>query len=203
MPHLIAKVYQDVNYGGQYRWIYDNISNFHSTLGFGDRVSSIRVYAGNLYTVGDTMRFYENTNYDGGYLELGPGNYPNIHIHPFNFGDKISSVDAYVQPPSIPGIIVRLRIILYKDKNYGGESREILTNEHDLSRIGFNNMASSLRIFQGEDYAANWVCEFYDNINHTGGSIGPYEAGTNIQDLAAAPYNFNDQITSVRIYLRS
>jgi hypothetical protein len=39
-----------------------------------------------------TMRLiakvYQHADFSGGYLDLGPGEYPNIHVQPLSFGDK-------------------------------------------------------------------------------------------------------------------
>ncbi|MFC1508825.1 hypothetical protein ACFL60_03945 [Candidatus Omnitrophota bacterium] len=203
MARLFAKVYQHVNYGGQYRWIRSDVINFVSELGFNDKVSSIRVYAGNNYQVGDMMRFYQHVNYSGGYLDLSPGYYSNIHIQPYSFGDKISSVDIrpYIPPPT-PGLGVRLMVRIYQHVNYGGEYRDMLFSENKLSDVGFNDTVSSIRISAGEDYTPGFVCDFYQHANYAGGMLQPgrFGPGTNIPKLTVAPYSFNDKISSMKIY---
>ncbi|HQT26827.1 MAG TPA: hypothetical protein PLK99_09580 [Burkholderiales bacterium] len=41
MSHILAKVFQDMNYAGKYRRIRDDIGNFSSDIVFNDTVSSI------------------------------------------------------------------------------------------------------------------------------------------------------------------
>lgn len=203
MSRIFAKVFQDINYAGQYRWIRDDIGNFVNDIGFNDTVSSIIVYRGNDFQAGDTIRFYENVNFGGGYLDLGPGYYPNIHVQPFSFGDKISSADVLPSPSAQSGLGVRLMVRIFENVNYGGQYRDILLSEANLNNMGFNDKVSSIRVFAGEDYAPGWVCDFFQHANYAGGVLQPgrFAPGTNIPNIAAAPYSFNDVISSVKIYL--
>lgn len=202
MSRIFAKIFQNTNFAGQYRWIHEDVSHFVNQLGFNDTVSSIIVYRGNAYQPGDTIRFHEHVNYGGGYLELGPGYYPNIHIQPFSFADKISSANFLPGPQTQSGISVRLMVRIYENVNYGGQYRDILLSENNLGDVGFNDKVSSIRIFSGEDYSPGWVCDFFQNTNFTGGILAPgkFGPGTNIPSIAAAPYSFNDIISSVKIY---
>jgi hypothetical protein len=202
MSRLFAKVFQHVNYAGQYRWIRDDVGNFVANLGFNDTVSSIIVYRGNNYQPGDKIRFYEHVNYAGGYLDLGPGHYPNIHVQPYSFGDKISSADIVPSPDVGQGLGVRLMVRIYEHVNYGGQYRDILLSEANLNNVGFNDKVSSLRVFAGEDYSAGWVCDFYQHVNYAGGVLQPgrFGPGTSIPNIVAAPYAFNDVISAVKIY---
>ncbi|GJL62115.1 MAG: hypothetical protein NPIRA04_07690 [Nitrospirales bacterium] len=205
MARLFAKVYEHSNYGGQYRWIRSDVRNFVDELGFNDKVSSINIYRGNDYETGDTMRFYQHVNFDGGYLDLGPGHYPNIHVQPYSFGDKISSVDVIPAPPHSHSLGVRLMVRIYEHVNYGGQYRDILLSENNLKDVGFNDTVSSMRVFAGEDYAPGWVCDFFQHSDYSGGKLQPgqFGPGTNLPNIAAAPYSFNDVISSVRIYSMS
>ena len=205
MSRIFAKIFQHVNYGGQYRWIRDDIGNFVNDIGFNDTVSSIIVYRGNDYQSGDTIRFHEHVNYDGGYLDLGPGYYPNIHIQPFSFGDKISSANVLPSPTPQSGLGVRLMVRIYEHVNYGGQYRDILLSESNLNNVGFNDKVSSIRVFAGEDYSPGWVCDFFEDVNNGGGQLQPGKFGpsTNIPNIAVAPYSFNDKISSVKIYRMS
>ena len=202
MARIFAKIYQHTNYGGQYRWIRRDVANFVSDIGFNDTVSSIIVFRGNNYQSGDTIRFHEHINYGGGYLDMKPGYYPNIHIQPFSFGDKISSANLLPNPTPGPGLGVRLMIRIYEHVNYGGQYRDILLSENNLNDVGFNDKVSSIRVFAGEDYSAGWVCDFFQHANFSGGVLQPgrFSPGTNIPNIALAPYSFNDVISSIRIY---
>jgi len=199
---LIATVYKDTNYGGEYRYIHNDVSSFGNVLGFNDKVSSIKIFRGNHYVDGDKIRFWENTNFSGGYLDLGPGDYPNIHVQPFSFKDKISSADFVPGIPPTQALIVRLEIHIYQDANYGGQRREILVSERKLSMQGFDNKLSSLRIVAGEDYQAGWVANFYQHPDYAGGILQPgdFGPGTNIPNVKADPYKFDDTISSIKIF---
>jgi len=205
MARIFAKIFEHVNYRGQYRFINTDIMNFVSELGFNDKVSSIIVYQGKNYHQGDKIRFYEHISRAGGYLDLEPGYYPNIHVQPFMFGDKISSADILPYVPGQPSLTVRLVVRMYEHVNYGGQFRDLLASESNFERIGFNDKVSSLRVQAGEDYAPGWVSDFYQHANYSGGLLQPGEfgPGTNIPNIAEAPYSFNDVISSVKIHLRS
>jgi hypothetical protein len=204
MSKIFAKVFEHVNYAGQYRYIKDDISNFGTQLGFNDKVSSIIVYKGNSYTLGDKIRFFVDS-FSGGYMDLEPGYYPNIHVQPFSFGDKITSADILPYTTPAPAITVRLMVRVYEHVNYSGQFRDLLTSESNFERIGFNDKVSSLRVMAGEDYAAGWVCDFYQHANYAGGMLQPgaFGPGINIANISAAPYSFNDIISSVKIYHQS
>ncbi len=201
MSRLIAKIFQHANFHGHYRYIVQDINNFGSKLGFNDKVSSIIVYRGNNYHQGDKLRFYQDVNYEGGYLDLGPGYYRNIHVQPFLFGDKISSVD-FLPYDVKPAITVRLRVRVYQHINYGGQYRDIISSEPNFKRIGFNDKVSSFRVFSGEDYQPGWVCDFYQHVNYAGGLLqgGGFSPGASIANIASPPYSFNDVISSVKFY---
>lgn len=202
MSRIFARVFQDTNYAGQYRWIRDDVRNFVNDIGFNDLVSSIVVYRGNDYQAGDTIRFHENVNFDGGYLDLGPGYYPNIHVQPFSFGDRISSANILPAPNPQSGLGVRLMVRIYENVDYGGQYRDILLSEGNLSNVGFNDKVSSVRIFAGEDYSPGWVCDFFQHADYAGGVLQPgrFGPGTNIPNIVASPYSFNDVISSVKMY---
>lgn len=202
MSRIFAKVFKDINYVGEYRWIRDDIGNFVNDIGFNDNVSSIIVYRGNDYQAGDTIRFHEHVNFAGGYIDLEPGYYPNIHIQPFSFADKISSANFLPPPNTGHGLGVRLMVRIYEHVNYGGQYRDILLSEGNLNNVGFNDKVSSIRVFAGEDYSPGWVCDFFQHANYSGGVLQPgrFVPGTNILNIAVAPYSFNDVISSVRIY---
>lgn len=202
MSKLFAKVYHGADFTGQYRWITRNTRNFSGDLGFNDTVSSIIVYKGNDYKPGDTMRFYEHANYrESGYIDLGPGIYRNIHLSPFFFGDKISSARVSSPRAVCPPLLVRLVVRVYQSANFGGQYRDIPVSEHNLNLQGFNDTISSLEIFEGEDYQADWVANFYKNANWSGpvlepGNFGP---GTRISNIRSRPYAFNDTISSIKV----
>ncbi len=202
MSRLIGKVFEHVGFHGQYRYIIGDVRNFVSEIGFNDKVSSIIVYKGNHYQLGDKFRFYQHINFRGGYLDLGPGYYRNIHVQPHSFGDKISSADILPYNPQ-PSINARLRVRIYEHVNYEGQYRDILASESNLNRVGFNDKVSSFRVYAGEDYRHGWVCDFYQHSNYSGGVLqgGGFGPGSAISNIAAAPYSFNDMISSIKIHM--
>ncbi len=204
MARLIAKIFQHADYGGQYRWITRDVANFVNDIGFNDTVSSIRVFCGNDYEEGDTIRFHEHVGFGGGYLDLGPGFYPNIHIQPFSFGDKISSADIRRGVDNDRQITVFLMVRIYKHINFRGQYRDLIRSESNLNNVGFNDTVSSIRVFRGEDYNVEdpFVCDFYQHADRSGGQLAPgqFEAGMNLANIAEPPFSFNDRISSVQMH---
>ena len=201
MARLFARIFENTNYGGQNRWLQADVANFPSELGFNDKVSSIIVYKGKNYQPGDTIRFYQDVGFTGGFLDLGPGYYANIHIQPYTFGDIISSAHFLPQAGPTSELTVRLTIRLYEHASYQGQYRDVLATETNLNNLGFNDTVSSIRVFAGEDYEAGWVCDFFEHADFGGGKLQPgqFGPGTNLPNIGAAPYLFNDKISSVRI----
>lgn len=201
MSRIFAKIFQHSNFDGEYRWITEDVDNIGSQLGFNDKVSSIIVYRGNHYRTGDSIRFYEHSNKRGGYLDLEPGHYKNIHVQPFSFGDKISSIDLNPSSGRQPNLTVRLVVRVYEHVNFQGQYRDILLNENNFNKIGFNDKVSSLAVYRGEDYLSGYVCNFFQHGGTNGGLLQPGDFGPNtqIRNLKAAPYVFNDVISSIEI----
>ncbi len=203
MANLIAQVFEHTNFEGQYRWIVSNVSDMRQELGFNDNISSIIVFSGCDYKMGDVIRFYEHNNFNGGHIELTPGEYPNIHIQPLSFGDRISSAQIMTIPESTSNRKeVYLRVRLFEHTNFEGQFRDILESEENLNNLGFNDAASSIRIFKGCDYTSGWVCRFFEHTHEVGGILQPGLFGpeTEIPDINATPHSFSDRISSVQIF---
>ncbi|PRP97620.1 Beta/Gamma crystallin [Enhygromyxa salina] len=201
MARLFAQVFEHANFGGQSRFLRSDTVSFPNQLGFNDKISSIIIYKGNDYRKGDVIRFYANTHFVGGYLELGPGRYANIHVAPFSFGGKISSADFHPYQPLAPGLGVRLMVRVYEHVNFNGQFRDLLLSEPNFNRIGFSDKVSSVRIWQGEDYRQGDVANFYQHVNYSGALLQPanFGPGTSIPNIAVAPYSFNDSVRSMRV----
>lgn len=73
-PPGVAILYNNNNFGGQYRILTRDVSNFNN-IGFDNAVNSIRVISG-------SWTFYRNNNYDAPpnrpSITLGPGDYANV-----------------------------------------------------------------------------------------------------------------------------
>lgn len=201
MARLYAKICEHTNFAGQHRFVTGDVRDVSNEIGFNDTISSIIVYKGNQHQPGDRIRFYEHPNFGGGYLDLEAGIYPNIHVQPYSFGDRISSIDVNPPPMGQVGIVSHLWVRIYQHANYGGQYRDLLLSESHFEQIGMNDAVSSLRVMAGEDYAPGYVCDFFAHPNYTGPKLQPgnFEPGTSIPNIGAAPYSFNDAITSMRV----
>jgi len=197
---LVVKLFEHVNYGGQYRYLYEDVPSF-SQHGFNDKVSSVIIYKGNGYFQGDKVKLYEHDNFQGRSIELAPGYYPNIHEAPYLFPDMMSSADFFPVDPVPSASPIRLIIKVYEHINYGGQERTIIYSEPNISNLGFNDTISSFKVLAGPDYTGE-VVSFYEHINFSGGVLQPerFGAGTSVPNIAVFPYNFNDRISSVKIF---
>jgi hypothetical protein len=200
MARLYAALYEHVHVFGQRRFITESVSNF-GLIGFNDRVSSIAVFKGRDFQKGDKIRFFEHAHYQGGFLDLGPGYYYDIHVHPFSFGDKMSSAQ-FVPVSNEPALFVPLIVRVYQHVNFEGEFRDIVMDERNLGNQGFNDRISSFEVLHGDDVEASHVCDFFQHANFLGGMLQPgsFAPGISVPSLTAAPFSFNDTISSVRIH---
>lgn len=90
---LIVEIYEHDNYKGRRLVVVENSYSITNEFGsdFNDITTSVRVRPGPNYAQGMTAKLYRDNNYQGGMVELGVGDYPNIGAsHGFN--DVISSI---------------------------------------------------------------------------------------------------------------
>jgi len=128
-----AIIYEDDNFGGDKRTVKDSISDL-DPMDWNDRISSVKIIAGE----GPTGVFlYEDKNFgEDELLYEAPQEVSDLHS--IGWGDRISSI-------RIDG---DLYVILYWDKNFEGDSREIRANVTDLGSIGWNDKISSIKIMR-------------------------------------------------------
>ena len=120
--------------------------------------------------------FYSECWYAGNYKSLAVGEYPDLSVTGLAFDNVISSVKV----PA--GIIVEL----YTDVNYGG-SKLTLTSSNNCLDVGFDNLVSSIKIFDKPT--------FYLAPSFIGPSVS-LSAGE-YPDLSVTPYD--NLINSVQI----
>jgi|GEM_PF-4504354 len=83
------------------------------------------------------INVYQNCNFSGWNIQLGIGTYTMSQLATLGVAnDQISSV-------KIPE---GMKVIVYKNNNYGGDSTALTTNLGCLSNIGFNDNISSIKI---------------------------------------------------------
>jgi len=96
--------------------------------------------------------FYEDIDFGGRYFCAREGT--STTKVPSGTNDEISSIR----------IFGRARVVVFKDPNFKGQSRQFESNMGDLRQAGFNDRISSFRIEPG--YGGNW-----------GGNRGGYNNG--------------------------
>jgi hypothetical protein len=116
------------------------------------------------------VSFYRDPNYIGGQLVLKPGEYPDIHFGPIQFGDIMSSVKFNQGvPPAPPVTSIPVVAELYSLPNYGGRKLIILENVDNLGTYSlFDNLTYSIKVFKGPNYTPGDKIRLYDNFNGQG-----------------------------------
>ncbi len=75
---VVAELYDGVNYGGQKLIIFEDVDNLTTYSGYNNRASSVKVFKGPNYSPGDKIRLYDTFNGTGDYIDLEPGEYPDL-----------------------------------------------------------------------------------------------------------------------------
>jgi len=88
---VVVEIYYHANFQGIKEIILEDVPDLlgHFMHNMNETVSSIKVFRGPDYG-GEKARFYKDPHGNGSPLELGVGDYPNIHAN--GYGDKISSI---------------------------------------------------------------------------------------------------------------
>ena len=104
IPRLIVEVFDGWGFRGRRATIINPVRSLDE-FGFENNISSIRIYKGASFHSAPIYKaiFYEDNDFHGGKLALGPGIYPNIHDVAYNFGDRISSVN-FAPSLDVPGV---------------------------------------------------------------------------------------------------
>ncbi|MCC3582463.1 hypothetical protein [Microcoleus sp. PH2017_32_RDM_D_A] len=87
---VVAELYSAVNYGGRKLIIFEDVDNLGTYSAYDNLTSSVKVFAGPNYTPGDKIRLYDTFSGSGAYIELEPGEYPDL-AKSHTFANKTSS----------------------------------------------------------------------------------------------------------------
>ncbi|MDY7004376.1 MAG: hypothetical protein SWX82_10585 [Cyanobacteriota bacterium] len=210
---VVAELYDRVNYGGWKLIIFEDVDNLQTYSGYSNRTSSVKVFKGPNYSPGDKIRLYETFNGSGDYIELEPGEYPDIQ-QSHTFGNKTSSTkfiigDGTGSEPVSPGSMeyanIPLIVELYqywftRNSLGGGPGRRLLLSldTPDLTPYLMNNATTSLKIRPGPNFDPNadYEVSFYRDANYISSQLvlkpGEYP------DLNAGPIWFGNVISSVK-----
>ena len=140
--------------------------------------------------------FFENTNFQGQYFCVDPGE--ELAGVPLGLNDTISSFR----------IIGNVEVIVFKDVRFSGASGRFATDVRDLRREGWNDLISSLRVtnasfawdgrrapvWSQEAAPAEGAC-FYQDVDFR----GAYFCVPRGASYTQVPPGFNDQVSSIRV----
>jgi len=90
-------------------------------------------------------------------------------------------------------------VVLWQHSSYGGKRTIIINNELNMNTLGFNDITSSIGIHPGPNYNPNhtYRVAFYEGANYQGCVLTLTQGA---YPCLVRPYNFNDIISSVRIW---
>ncbi len=197
---FFIQLFKDKNFAGKSRDAVSNEADLR-LIGFNNDVSSLKIMRGPDYQPGDVVRLYENDEFRGTYIELGPGEFPDADASPIHMDNRISSLAiTNVHVPEAPP--VPLIVQIFHGANFEGKHRTLVHDETDLRLQDFDDETTSLQVFAGPAHAGH-VATFYQNPNFSGFTLEPAEMGpgTSIPNLKAVPNKLNNRISSVRIHL--
>jgi hypothetical protein len=87
---VVAELYDGNNYGGKKLIIFEDVDNLGTYSAYDNITASVKVFPGPNYTPGDKIRLYDTFNGSGAYIELEPGEYPDL-AKSHTFANKTSS----------------------------------------------------------------------------------------------------------------
>ena len=87
---VVAELYDGNNYAGKKLIVFENVDNLATYSAYDNITNSVKVFARPNYTPGDKIGLYDNFNGSGAYIDLEPGEYPNLQTS-HTFGGKTSS----------------------------------------------------------------------------------------------------------------
>ncbi|HIE28071.1 TPA: DUF1349 domain-containing protein [Candidatus Poribacteria bacterium] len=207
VPHLIVEVFEDTWFRGRKGTVVKPTA-FTKDIGFHNNISSLRIYKGPAFERNPKYKaiFYEDINFQGRRLVLGPGYYGDINDVALKFGDKISSINfAPMQEESGPQWgSIPLIVEVFRDVDFKGRRALVLRDVPNTSLIGLQDSISSVRISKGPEYpAAGCAVIFYAEPDFGGASlaikISPEDYRKNIPNLHILPNNFGDKISSIKV----
>ncbi|WP_299319735.1 beta/gamma crystallin-related protein [uncultured Maribacter sp.] len=180
----IIELYSEKDFGGDVFILEENGPNLVST-GFNDQTSSVKIYQSSETTGPAVATLFQNTGYNGSSWQLAVGDYPDISLQGINDNDA-SSVQ----------IEVGYMIELFSEKDFGGEVFIIEENNISLVASGFDDRASSVKVYQSTIPTEQKVATLFQNVNY-GGILWEMGVG-DYADLTLEGINDNDA-SSVQI----
>ncbi|NEO55756.1 MAG: hypothetical protein F6K54_23400 [Okeania sp. SIO3B5] len=208
---VVAELYDRVNYAGRKLIIFEDVDNLTTYSAYNNLTSSVKVFKGPNYKPGDKIRLYDTFNGSGDYIDLEPGEYPDLQ-QSHTFGNKTSSTkfiigDGTGSEPVSPGSMeyahIPLIVELYEhwftnNSLGGGPGRRLLLSQDtpELATYLMNNLTTSLKIRPGPNFDPNadYEVSFYRDPNYIGSQLvltpGEYP------DLNTGPIWFGDLISS-------
>jgi len=134
--------------------------------------------------------FYENVNYGGSYFCTNA----NAADRLIEMNDRISSIRVFGNA----------EVTVYQNRDFEGRSRTFASDVSNLSRDGWNDTITSIRVQPAAASANRWgrpavpangAC-FYENVDFT----GQYFCSRQGESIEMVPAGTNDRISSIRLF---
>ncbi|MBM3237227.1 hypothetical protein FJZ31_13120 [Candidatus Poribacteria bacterium] len=207
IPRLIVEVFDGWGFRGRQATIINPVRSLEE-FGFENNISSMRIYKGASFHSAPIYKaiFYEDNDFHGRKLALGPGIYPNIHDVAYDFGDRISSVTfgPSLDTPGPEWGSVPVIIELHRHPDFKGFYATVLRDLMNTEEVGLSDAITSIRIYKGPDCPGEgFRVILYRRPNFEGESlsieISQMDYKKEIPDLRALPETIGNVISSVKI----
>jgi hypothetical protein len=210
----VAELYSGVNYGGRKLIIFEDVDNLGTYSAYDNITYSVKVFKGPNYTPGDKIRLYDTFNGSGAYIELAPGEYPDLQKS-HTFAARTSSTrfltgvggsepvpSGSMEYANIPIIVELYDHFFSKSSIWGADPGRRLLLSQDTPDLAtpyqMADTVSSLKIRPGPNFdpKAQYEVSFYRDANYISTQLvlKPGEYG----DIHYPPIQFGDVISSVK-----
>jgi regulation of enolase protein 1 (concanavalin A-like superfamily) len=206
VPRLIVEFYEGWGFSGKRAVVVDSVPDL-SRIGMLDRVFSVRVFKGPGYASSPDHKLvlYDQLDYKGNHVALGPGFYPNLQDSVRRFeAPRSVRFESRLETggPEWGGISAIVE--LYNRPNYEGRKTTVIRDVPDVAEVGQGNIVSSVKVFKGPN-CPRTGCRvlFYSGAEFSGMSLPlelrPADFEKGLSDLRLLPNSFNNMIASIKI----
>lgn len=206
VPRLIVELYEGWGFSGKRAVAVDSIPDL-ARVGMLDRVFSIRVFKGPGYSSSPDHKLvlFDDLNYKGNHLALGPGFYPNLQDAVRRFGTPRSlRFESRLETAGPEWGSISAIVELYNRPNYEGRKTTVVRDAPDVADLGQAHIVSSVKVYKGPNCPRSG-CRvlFYSEPEFAGMSLPivlqPSDFEKGLTDLRLLPNSFNNMIASVKI----
>jgi hypothetical protein len=172
-PRLVVEAFEHPRYGGRVGYLIVPQRELLA-VGFPNGIRSARVYRGPGYPAGPNFRavFFEQPNFQGRKLALGPGYYPNLVDMSDRFSGQAASVN-FAPDLDIGGPVwgtIPLYVEVYEGVMFRGRKAVVLRdNANTHTTLGMADTIRSVRVLKGPNFPPQGAhVRLYEHIDFEG-----------------------------------